>query len=144
MPRSPHLPQCQQHKINVQQLYPCPCRRKARLKPIVLTEAFGCDRCASIFAVEEGGYSLVQVDGIDSYRRTWYWNGGRWCCIRPDGSNEAFNATTLQPILLATIVLLLLLLTLNAELMAGLPAAIALFVPFLVVAWLLRLRHRDP
>jgi hypothetical protein len=73
-------------KIDQQQTYPCPCRRKARLNPIVLTDAFGCDRCSLIFVVEDNGYSLVQLGGIDPYRRAWQWIGTKWQATKNMGS----------------------------------------------------------
>lgn len=69
-----HKPQ----KINQDQIYPCPCpRKRGKLKPIALTDAFGCDRCSLMFQLENDGYSLLQLGGLDAYRRTWQWIG-RW------------------------------------------------------------------
>jgi len=65
-------------KIDLQQSYPCVCPRKGRLNPIALTDALGCDRCASIFTVSEDGESLIQLDSIDPFQGTWYWEGKGW------------------------------------------------------------------
>ncbi len=70
-------------KIDLTQDYPCPCRRRGRLIPIALTEAFGCNRCQQIFAVEENGYTLEQVSGSYPYKRTWRWNGQQWIISNP-------------------------------------------------------------
>ena len=48
-------------KIELTTEYPCPCRRRGRLLPITLTEAFGCNRCQQIFVVEDSGYALEQL-----------------------------------------------------------------------------------
>jgi hypothetical protein len=48
--------------------YPCPCRRQAKLVPIILTDAFGCDRCPHMFVMDP---------------RTWRWTGEAWRLIRP-------------------------------------------------------------
>ncbi len=73
-----HKPQ----KIDLEQIYPCPCpRKRGKLKPIALTDAFGCDRCSLLFELENDGYSLLQVGGIDSQRHKWQWIG-KWRAIR--------------------------------------------------------------
>jgi hypothetical protein len=65
-------------KIDQNQDYPCPCRRKGTLLPIVLTEAFGCDRCQQIFVVQENGQTIEQLSSHYPYKRTWRWTGFRW------------------------------------------------------------------
>lgn len=65
-------------KIDFNSEYPCPCRRKGRLLPIVLTEAFGCDRCQQIFVVEENGQVIEQLGSTYPYKRTWRWTGKDW------------------------------------------------------------------
>ncbi|MEL6928088.1 MAG: hypothetical protein AAFO95_05600 [Cyanobacteria bacterium J06600_6] len=64
-------------KIDLTREYPCPCRRDGRLKPIVLTEALGCDRCQQIFAVKKDGQAIEQLASIYQ-RKTWRWTGNRW------------------------------------------------------------------
>lgn len=66
------------HKIDLAQDYPCPCRRRGRLTPIALTEAFGCNRCQQIFVVEESGYVLEQLSTSYPYKRSWRWSGHQW------------------------------------------------------------------
>lgn len=65
-------------KIDLTSDYPCPCRRRGRLTPITLTEAFGCSRCQQIFVVEEGGYVIEQLSTSYPYKRSWRWNGHQW------------------------------------------------------------------
>lgn len=65
------------HKIDLTSEYPCPCRRNGNLKPIVLTEALGCDRCQQIFAVKKDGQVIEQLSSIYQ-KRSWRWTGNRW------------------------------------------------------------------
>jgi hypothetical protein len=65
-------------KIDLNEEYPCPCRRQGCLKPIILTEAFGCDRCQQIFVVEESGYVIEQLATHYPYKQAWRWTGKQW------------------------------------------------------------------
>ena len=65
------------HKIDLSSEYPCPCRRKGNLKPIVLTEALGCDRCQQIFVVKKDGHVIEQLSSIYQ-KKSWQWTGNRW------------------------------------------------------------------
>ncbi len=69
-------------KIDLNIEYPCPCRRRGRLSPIILTEAFGCDRCQQIFVVEEKGQAIEQLSSSYPYKRAWRWTGYRWVAVR--------------------------------------------------------------
>ncbi len=64
-------------KIDLNSEYPCPCRRKGNLKPIVLTEALGCDRCQQIFVVKKDGHVIEQLSSIYQ-KKSWQWTGNRW------------------------------------------------------------------
>lgn len=64
-------------KIDLSSEYPCPCRRKGNLKPIVLTEALGCDRCQQIFVVKKDGQIIEQLSSI-YHKKSWRWTGNRW------------------------------------------------------------------
>lgn len=64
-------------KIDLTSEYPCPCRRKGKLKPIVLTEALGCDRCQQIFVVKKDGKVIEQLSSIYQ-KKSWQWTGSRW------------------------------------------------------------------
>ena len=63
--------------IDLSSEYPCPCRRKGNLKPIVLTEALGCDRCQQIFVVKKDGQVIEQLSSIYQ-KKSWRWTGNRW------------------------------------------------------------------
>jgi hypothetical protein len=65
-------------KIDQNADYPCPCRRNGRIKPITLTEAFGCDRCQQIFVVQDDGYVIEQLSTHYPYKRLWRWTGQQW------------------------------------------------------------------
>ena len=65
------------HKIDPTSEYPCPCRRSGNLKPIVLTEALGCDRCQQIFAVKKDGQVIEQLASVYQ-QKSWRWTGNRW------------------------------------------------------------------
>lgn len=65
-------------KIDLNNEYPCPCRRRGRLQNIALTEAFGCDRCQQIFVLQENGRVIEQLSSSYPYKPIWRWNGYRW------------------------------------------------------------------
>jgi hypothetical protein len=65
-------------KIDLNTEYPCPCRRQGRLKPIILTEALGCDRCQQIFVVDESRYAIEQLSTYHPYKQVWRWTGQQW------------------------------------------------------------------
>ncbi len=90
-------------KIDLTSEYPCPCRRKGRLKPIVLTEALGCDRCQEIFAVKKDGQVIEQLSSIYQ-KKSWRWTGNRWRnayarWTQSNWSKIAFSALVLTAIL---------------------------------------------
>lgn len=134
-----HKPQ----KIDLEQIYPCPCpRKRGKLKPIALTDAFGCDRCSLLFELESDGYSLLQVGGIDSQRHTWQWVG-KW-----RASNEYRQYPLLETALMYIISLLffslIIVWTLNLKSAFAIALAILLFTLLGLLIWrLLILRHHD-
>lgn len=65
-------------KIDLNADYPCPCRRRGRIVPITLTEAFGCDRCQQIFVLKDDGYVIEQLSTHYPYKRAWRWTGQQW------------------------------------------------------------------
>jgi hypothetical protein len=65
-------------KIDLDREYPCPCRRRGRLQPIILTEALGCDRCQQIFVVQDNGHVIEQLSSTYPYKKVWRWTGNRW------------------------------------------------------------------
>jgi hypothetical protein len=87
-------------KIELSQEYPCPCRRRARLIPITLTEAFGCDRCQQIFVVDESGHFLEQLASLYPYKRTWRWTGQNWILSYPGGDSYLLAIASVLGLLL--------------------------------------------
>ena len=69
-------------KIHLDQEYPCPCHLHGKLQPIILTEAFGCDRCHRIFALQEDSLAIEELAAIYPYKRRYYWNGKRLQVLR--------------------------------------------------------------
>jgi hypothetical protein len=88
-------------KIDLTQEYPCPCRRRGRLTPIALTEAFGCNRCQQIFVVDESGHVLEQLSGTYPYKKAWRWNGHQWSAANRNLSDHYL------PVALGVVVMML-------------------------------------
>lgn len=95
-------------KIDHSANYPCPCRRNGRIRPITLTEAFGCDQCQQIFVVQDDGYVLEQLSTHYPYKRSWRWTGHQW---RLDRSALNTSSLPLLLILMFGVVVFILLLT---------------------------------
>jgi hypothetical protein len=74
------------------------------LKPILLTEAMGCDRCQQIFVVQDNHQAIEQLSTIYQ-KRAWRWNGNRWINIYPGLSPNTlsllFIAIFLSPLIFA-------------------------------------------
>ena len=134
-----HKPQ----KIDLEQIYPCPCpRKRGKLKPILLTDAFGCDRCSLLFELEKEGYSLRQVGGIDSQHYAWQWIG-KWQPIREYRQYSVLEITVISTVCLLSLVLLVSWL-LNLKSVLSIPIAILLFALLGLIVWRsLVLRRRD-
>jgi hypothetical protein len=90
-------------KIDLNSEYICPCRRKGCLKPIILTEAFGCDRCQQIFVVLENGYEIEQLASHYPYKKSWRWYNNRWISAN-QGVGETYFPVALGVILILLIV----------------------------------------
>lgn len=65
-------------KIDLNREYPCPCSRKGRILPIILTEAMGCNRCQNIFVLTENGEFIEEVSSPYVHKKAWRWTGKRW------------------------------------------------------------------
>ncbi len=78
-------------KISLKKDYPCPCRRRGCLKPIILTEALGCDRCQQIFVVKEDGCVIEQLSSI-YHKQVWRWTGNRWANVYPGVNGKSLSA----------------------------------------------------
>ena len=134
-----HKPQ----KIDLEQIYPCPCPRKlGKLKPIALTDAFGCDRCSLLFQLENDGYSLSQLGGIESQQHAWQWTG-KWQLMRGN-SQQARLETALIYMASTLFFALIIVWVLNLKSSLGIPLAILLFTLLGLLIWrLLVIRQRD-
>ena len=95
------------HKIDLSNDYPCPCRRRGLLKPILLTEALGCNRCQQIFVVKEKGRLIEQLSSI-YHKKSWRWTGYRWANVYPGWAQSYLSALLLVMIILPIIALILL------------------------------------
>jgi hypothetical protein len=134
-----HKPQ----KIDLEQIYPCPCpRKRGKLKPIALTDAFGCDRCSLLFELENDGYNLLQLGGIDSQRHVWQWIG-KWQVMH-EYRQYSLVETALMSIASILFFALIVLWALNLKSSFGIPLAILLFTLLGLLIWrLLILRRRN-
>ena len=94
-------------KIDLSNDYPCPCRRRGHLKQILLTEAFGCDRCQQIFVVKENGQVIEQLSSI-YHKKSWRWTGYRWANARSRWTKSMIPTILLTAILIAVVIILLL------------------------------------
>jgi hypothetical protein len=130
-------------KIDPEQVYPCPCpRRKGKLQPIALTDAFGCDRCSLLFESTTDHYTLVQLGTMAPYRQAWHWLGNRWqSAYRSTPSYEYL----LLPLNLAISLMgasLFVLMLVSWEASTSLPLVLLLAICLvLVLCWLIILRR---
>lgn len=77
-------------KVDLNNEYPCPCRRRGRLLPIILTEAFGCELCQQIFVLQENSQVIEQLSSSYPYKRMWRWTGYRWLIVHPPYGENYF------------------------------------------------------
>ena len=68
------MPSRQARPLDLDAVYPCPCRRGGQLRRIALTEALGCDRCQQIFTPVAGRPAIEQPSSYPA-RRVWRWRG---------------------------------------------------------------------
>lgn len=120
-------------RIDLNADYPCPCRRRGRIVPITLTEAFGCDRCQQIFVVKDDGDAIEQLATHYPYKRAWRWSGQQWVAAR-----DALGQGYLPAFVVATFIVVLfvlLLATLQPPVGAGMVMRVvtALLVALLLV-----------
>ncbi|WP_310417565.1 hypothetical protein [Chamaesiphon sp. OTE_8_metabat_110] len=135
------------HKIHLDQEYPCPCHLHGKLQHIVLTEAFGCDRCHRLFVLQADGLTVEELAATYPYKRRYYWNGKRLKVLRslPKDSFWASRheswAIWMQTLGAIGLVLLLLQLYCRAILTSPLlnlviSIAIAIIVLIVITLWL--------
>jgi hypothetical protein len=134
-----HKPQ----KIDLEQIYPCPCpRKRGKLKPIALTDAFGCDRCFLIFQLENDGYNLLQLGGFDAQKHTWQWTG-KWKLLR-EYTQKALLEIVLMYLAAFLFLGLILVWMLRLNSALSIPLAILLFTLLSLLIWrLLIIRQRN-
>ncbi|NEQ29513.1 MAG: hypothetical protein F6K04_00705 [Leptolyngbya sp. SIO4C5] len=120
-------------KVDLTADYPCPCRRRGRIVPIALTEAFGCDRCQQIFVLREDGYVIEQLSTHYPYKRAWRWVNQQWTLDR--GSLSRNYLPFLFFFIFGIAIFILLLTTLQPPATAGLTVRIvaALLISMLLV-----------
>jgi hypothetical protein len=141
---SPH-----HQKIFLDQEYPCPCHPNGKLQQIVLTEAFGCDRCHRIFVLHADGLTIEELAATYPYKRRYYWNGQRFHVDRSKPSAALQRAIggrsslVLWLQLLGIIALVLVLFRLYSRSIVASPTvnlvlsiAIAIIVIIVIMLWL--------
>jgi hypothetical protein len=99
--------QYQVQKIDLSNEYPCPCKRHGRLQPIVLTEAFGCERCQQIFVLKENGQAIEQLSSI-YHKKTWRWTGYRWTNISANWGKNLLSMMLVMMQILTIVTILVL------------------------------------
>jgi hypothetical protein len=153
------VPSHHQQKICLSQQYPCPCHQQGQLQQIVLTEAFGCNRCQRIFVLKEDGCTIEELATNYPYQRRYYWNGGRWLMLRPFPDRALWGLFTFGGVLrprdgwvlwllyLCLVVLLLPIFPLYRRLAAasplfglGLSMTVAILLPIVITLWLFNQR----
>lgn len=130
-------------KISLKNDYPCPCRRTGCLKPIVLTEALGCDRCQQIFVVKEDGQVIEQLSSI-YHKQAWRWNGHRWSNVYPGVNGKSLSALFIIVVLLpliTAIALPIVLYKLSSENIIFWGIACSLLIAILVIVLWSAYRH---
>lgn len=95
------------NKIDLNNDYPCPCRRHGRLKQIILTEALGCDRCQQIFVVKDDGQVIEQLSSI-YHKRAWRWTGYHWKNVYSSWTQNSLSTVLLVMMSLPILVIILL------------------------------------
>lgn len=95
------------HKIDLNNEYPCPCRRRGNLKPIVLMEAMGCDRCQQIFIVNTDDGVIEQVSTIYQ-KKSWRWTGNRWKNAYARWSHSSLSLISLGVLILLVLTVVIL------------------------------------
>ena len=83
------------YPIETNREYPCPCRRKGKLLPIVLTEALGCELCQNIFVLSPQAKSIEQLNISYPYKKVWYWTGRKWITKGKPWQENYFLLTTI-------------------------------------------------
>jgi ribose/xylose/arabinose/galactoside ABC-type transport system permease subunit len=120
-------------KIDLDKDYPCPCRRRGRLQPIVLTEALGCDRCQQIFVVQDNGHVIEQLSSTYPYKKAWRWTGNRWIAA---AENFGDNYVPVMLVLILLIIMVSFILTFRTSLGLSMAFWLALVILPTLIFWL--------
>ena len=130
-------------KIDLNSEYPCPCRRKGKLKPIVLTEALGCDRCQQIFVVKKDGQIIEQLSYVYQ-KKSWRWTGNKWKNAYARWSQSYLSMITVLMLgltVMAIVTLPLLLRWLSTQSIISWTVVFSLFVVLLILSLFVVYRH---
>lgn len=100
--------------------------------PIVLTDAFGCDRCQQIFVVHESGDSIEQLSAAYPQKKVWRWTGHQWSVAR---STLGQDFLPLALMALLGLVIVLLIATLNAQVGLRVGVVAVLFAMLALALW---------
>lgn len=124
------------YQLNLNNEYPCPCCQ-GKLKPIILTEALGCDRCQKIFVVEQNQGFIEQLSPVYPYKKRWQWTGKRWQLIN---QNLAHSYLSIASVMMVIFLLICLPLALHSPvglsiIFWALIAVVLTIIPALIV-WL--------
>ena len=124
--------------LELDRSYPCPICRQGTLEPIVLTEAWGCDRCRQIFERRAESNTIGKLSTPYHRQRNWRWDGRAWVLNGRSGKPKTFSAATVAAIgcFLWIVISLLGLLEISGGFLLG---AIAISV-LVVISWVLRRR----
>jgi hypothetical protein len=76
------VPNQHPQKVYLAEEYPCPCHTNGKLQQIVLTEAFGCQRCHRIFVLQADDCTIEELATTYPYKRQYTWNGASWQILR--------------------------------------------------------------
>lgn len=120
-------------KIDLDKDYPCPCRRRGRLQPIVLTEALGCDRCQQIFVVQDNGHVIEQLSSTYPYKKAWCWTGNRWISA---AENFGDNYVPVMLVLILLVIMVSFILTFRTSLGLSMAFWLALVILPTLIFWL--------
>lgn len=84
----------ERYTLQLDQSYPCPVCRQGTIKPITLTEAWGCDRCRQIFERRAESNTIGKLSTPYNRQRNWRWDGKQWVLGSKLIKPKAFNVAT--------------------------------------------------
>ena len=125
--------------LDLDQSYPCPVCRYGTIKPITLTEAWGCDRCRQIFERRAESNTIGKLSSPYNRQRNWRWDGKQWVMGSKLIKPRVFNVTIAASLgfLLWLVLSRIELYSLSAVFLLGMAVAIVLLA---VIFWALQRR----